>query len=276
MQLNKSTFYGAALVSMFFLANPAIATPIIDDQFDDGNLATNTAGPGTGWNVYSQGSATASEGGGHAHLNSVASPQIIQISSKDTFDFFNANGINAEWEITSSGAGATSGNRRYLSVVAEDFSSFDSRLNPDDTNAPGVYVRLTDGGDYQGGIEIESGSGGGRQLLESWSWSSIWDGSGALDVDLFLNDMGYSLDIAGNVGVYNSAGSWSSLTGAAATFTSVWGSRSAVIAAQNQALPTSSVLAIDRIAVSTGVPVPAPASLGLFALALFGLRFFRR
>ena len=128
-------------------SNAMGAAVIIDDNFDDDVIGTNTLGTGNGFDTITQSDdvnpSTVIESGGNAILSTgpTCTYCISGITSKDSFDFFTANGARASWELSGlSGYDALDDHRPYLVVLRDDYQTFDERLNPHDSDAPGVYV----------------------------------------------------------------------------------------------------------------------------------------
>jgi hypothetical protein len=230
---------------------------VVDDSFDDGDIATNSLGAGTGFTTFTQTDGLdpsfVTEVGGVAILGTGPSCDycISAIASKDSFGFF---GSRASWGI--SGTDFLGQSRNYLVVVGEDFASFDARLNPNDTDAPGVYIRLEDNEfpfgsapGFVGGLLVEDGTGAFDELA-TWNWSGIWDREGPLEVVLDLDEIGFELTVEGNLGQTNLSGVWANISSAVG-FTTVWNTRDAVVGTQNQGLGGLGSMAVDRITAST-------------------------
>jgi len=230
---------------------------VVDDSFDDGDIASNSLGAGTGFTTFTQDDGLdpsfVTEVGGVAILGTGPHCDfcISAIASKDSFDFF---GSRASWEI--SGTDFLGQSRNYLVVVGEDFATFDQRLNPGDTQAPGVYIRLEDNEfpfgsapGFVGGLLVEDGTGAFDELA-TWNWSGIWDREGPLEVVLGLDEIGFELTVEGNLGQTNLSGVWANISSAVG-FTTAWNTRDAVVGAQNQGLNGIGSMTVDRITAST-------------------------
>jgi hypothetical protein len=266
-------------------SNTMGAVVIIDDNFDDGNIGTNTLGTGNGFVAHVQSDgvnpSTVSESGGNAILSTGPSCSycISGITGSDTFDFFTGDGARVSWELSGlSDYRSGDDQRPYLVVLRDDYQAFDERLNPNDTNAPGVYIRLSDpefpagnAPGFLGGLIVEDGTGAYDELA-TWSWTGVWDGMSALDIVLDLDDIGFNILVNGNEGNTGASGLWSSIADASG-FTFSWAANSAIVGAQNQGLFGIGSTDLDRITVETSVSVsavPIPAVAWLFGTALIG------
>ena len=235
---------------------PAISFAAVDDSFDDGDIATNSLGAGTGFTTFTQvdgmDPSFVVEVGGVAILGTGPHCNfcISAIASKESIGFF---GSRATWTI--SGMAFEGQSRNYVVVVAEDFRTFNSfeLLNPHDTDAPGVYIRLEDGAfpgspgpGFVGGLLVEDGTGAFDELA-TWDWSGIWDREGPLEIILDVDEIGFELAVEGNLGQANFSGVWASISSAVG-FVSAWNTRDAVVGAQNQGLHGIGSMTVDRIA----------------------------
>lgn len=268
------------------IATPeAKASVIINDSFNDGNIGTNSLGIGSGFQKFTQtdgiNSSTVVEAGGAAVLGTGATCVycISDISSKDTFSFFSPAGVTRViWSLGGTTFSPNAKTRDYLTVVASNFQSYDSRLNPHDSNAPGLYLRLEDPEPFNGhvfgfmgGIVVEDGTGSSDELA-TWSWTGVWDRVGPLEIILDLSNTGFAITIDGNLGSTTASGNWSSIV-SATNFVSALHASSAVVGAQNQGLFGIGSTLIDSISVST---IPEPGTFALISLSLIGLGASRR
>jgi hypothetical protein len=240
-----------------------VTITIFDDRFDDGNVGTNGADVGTGFDTFVQtdgsNSSTLIESGGQAVLGTgpTCSFCISALTSKDSFDFFSKAGARIRWEIGGTTFPATDGTRNYLAVVRDDFVV--SNLNPHDTDALGIYIRLEDNEfpeaappGFRGGLIVEDGSGAFDELL-SWSWSGIWDRVGPLHVELDVGEGGYRITLVGNLGEATFFGDWWRIRNAG-NFVSEWSGQRAIAGAQNQGSVGLGSMTLDRVVVNAPVP----------------------
>ncbi len=268
-----------AVIAMSLAPLPAGALPpiVLDDGFDDGDVATNANGTGTGFASFTQLGASVGESAGVAILDTgtIFSAAISQIASVDTFDFFGETGATIRWELAGSSFGTNGENRRYLSVVREDCGGGPTcQRNPADIDAPAVFIRLADVDfeGFTGALIVEDGTGS-LDVLESWDWTDVWDGSSLLQVVLFIDDFGYLLRVTGNLGALLRSGGWGDLTEATG-FTGAWDAGSADVGVLNQGLLGFGTLEVDRIVVS--LPEPAAVLLQIVALGALGSIYLRR
>ncbi len=85
----------------------AAGTVIINDEFDDGNIKTNTKGPGDGWNknIYARASQSnfisCTEVGGAAVISIGTEHGSCRLQGKDSdeFKFWNDSGVTVTWVI---------------------------------------------------------------------------------------------------------------------------------------------------------------------------------
>ena len=129
MKLSKLIF--CFLSFALYGSNTMGAVVIIDDNFDDGNIGTNTLGTGSGFvaHVQSDGAnpSTVSESGSNAILSTGPSCVycISGITGSDTFNFFSADGARVSWELSGLSDYAPGDEQRpYLVVVRDDYQNF--------------------------------------------------------------------------------------------------------------------------------------------------------
>jgi hypothetical protein len=253
-----------------FIATGTPSATLIDDQFDDGDISTNTLGVGTGFEEFTQvdvgDPSTVTEAGGRVILDTGPDCEycISAIMSKDSFAFFSSEGARIRWSIPQTDFSGQS--RNYLGVVGDDFvaTNFNLNVNPEDTNTLGIYIRLEDHSfpagsipGFAGGLIVEDGTGAFDELA-TWTWSGIWDRAGPLTVILDVGDTGFTVSLNGNLGTASYSGQWDSITNATG-FTSGWTSYDAVVGVQNQGLIGLGYMALEEITVVTDNPPTADA-----------------
>ncbi len=85
---------------LLFAANKAVAQPLIDDKFDDGDVTTNTLGNGSGWNRRGFGGSILTESGGVLDLSLNNSANAGALLSKETFSANGAQTMYGEFTFT--------------------------------------------------------------------------------------------------------------------------------------------------------------------------------
>lgn len=185
-QLLSVAVLGGALVMSAASANGAA---LLDDQFDDGALGTNTTGVGTGFTLF-QGfgsGGTAVESGGTVNLLGNGTNVVTHIQSNDTFD---PTDLTLTWVITS----ATNSGFNGAGV---------GWVNPGDTPGGGVPAvelelradRLTfdllDGaGNFTRQVGVADGSVAANAAYD-------WDFSSPVVAEITLGATGWSLSVTG-------------------------------------------------------------------------------
>lgn len=261
-----------ALAVSIAAASGARAAVLIDDHFDDGVIGTNTLGVGTGFNLAFTGTgSTATESGSLLALNPTGG-NIMGISSKNTFNFFNPTGATVVWKVDH--YAFNSGSFRAFVGVGDTQNNIGGTWgSPFVTDEAYVWVQLRTldnplGAGLQGALLVDKPGqpAGTANVLASWNWNAF-DGTAPLTITMNLNQSGYNLGfsdgtaaVTGNWGGYFTAANWSAGARAIASFQA---------GAPGQ-------LALDRVQVSN---VPEPAGLALLivgGIALSDRRFTRR
>lgn len=288
----KRVLLFAAFVGML---SPAVlgVTIVVDDHFDDGDIATNTTGIGSGfnWATYSAGwtdppvSAYVTESGTTVSLiNEQLGWSRAAITSKDGADMgaassFQFNGVSfsrnaSAWDWGGGGSGEGT-DRLAIGVKGSDVAR-----DTDEGLWAGFYVQFESDSLFTG---INSGWNGistlfyvdgsaNKTSLATWSFDTLdwedWDNQGAwdftpvLDIVLDIDADGYALSIAGDTITLLSG----ALSGAFANDLTT-GYAFAFAQTEYPSMDTS----IDQIVI-TGIPEPAT----LVLLGLGGLLLRRK
>ena len=250
----------------------AQATIIINDNFSNDSLGTNTGAGAVGTGFVSVGQYAASESGGNAVIGTV-SPHIYStsvITSKDSFNpFLTGTTTSTTWAISSASI-SNSSYRTYVGLRAAS-NNGDHFL----ANAQGLYITIFQhSGDYLGPIShqgnlIASDHSGNWTILESWDWG-FGNSTGPLSITLDTTVDSYSLYFSQGV---------TSATGALNGTLSGMGVLPTAFEVGAHGQWAGNTLAIDSITVATVSAVPSPSvpSLLVMGLAVMGLgRRFRR
>jgi photosystem II stability/assembly factor-like uncharacterized protein len=170
---------------------------VINDEFDDGDLATNTTGTGSGF--ISRGQAGVTESGGFLNLNTSSdySYSTMVAQSNTAVNPFQATNTTATFKFGNIGY-ASSWQRFWVGYRLA--SATGNHFYPD-SGVQGLYVSIISntGSEnnytYKGNLVAHNGST--RTILASWNWSSLSAGSlNNLKVSLTTSATTYSLDFA--------------------------------------------------------------------------------
>ena len=147
--ISKNTLLAAVVGGVMVMGvSSASGASLLDDQFDDGALGTNTTGVGTGFTVF-QGlgsGGTAVESGGVVDLASNGTNIITHIQSNDTF---NPTDLTLTWVINSS-AGSTGFNGVGVGWIKPGETPFITLPGVElDLRADRLTFDLSDGGSGQ-------------------------------------------------------------------------------------------------------------------------------
>jgi len=103
--VSQATRFARQTFLLVWLTTCTIAnagTIIINDKFDDGNLATNSKGPGDGWNLGVNKIESALEENGTAFVSIGIEHGSCRLQGKeaDDFKFWNDSGVTVTWVIS--------------------------------------------------------------------------------------------------------------------------------------------------------------------------------
>lgn len=202
------------LAAMPHLACGAV---VIDDEFDDRNVATNDSGVGTGFftGTSAEGSTFVESGTLETVLAMIpngSGSTITGISSKDTFDFFNADGATLTWDVHH--YAASPGSYRAFVGVGDTQNNIAGTLgSPFLTNEAYVWVQLNTVdpafGGTQGALLVDKAGVPGEPnpptVLANWEWNSF-DGISPMTITMNLDETGYDIDFSD--GTTSVTGTW--------------------------------------------------------------------
>ena len=282
------------LIIVLILGSTVTADTIVDDHFDDGDVATNTTGIGTGWDTF--GSGAIHESGTELTFN-VDDTSRVNAATHESFDANDNVGVSANFVLTDLGKDPldTGTGRFYVGITADPvgFSI------PVETKVDGLWVvihsRYGEGDSFSVLESLSLGDGAlvyvdgsTATLLDSWSWdSSVFafdDGGYAnlrsdrygitmlasdLSFELQSNSAGYSLSI---ISTDNSVVLPGSISGTWAD-AGVTNDLDVAHAGVWSQATNNGLMVFDRVTVAT-VPEPTSVALALFGLA--GVAFWQR
>ena len=274
-----------------------IADVVIDDQFDDGNPATNTGGIGTftpSTIAADNGAVTEASGvvtvGGGVNGGSWAA-----IRSVESFDANSATDtVTGIFEVSDFGRSASADantTRLFVGFSQLGGNGGNALLESPGANKDGLWISLqsrenTNGVDNgQGGLHYKDDAT--ATTLASWTWDQslvVWDSASTFRSDRIATDLqdpltltltsdatGYSLGFAttgSGVLPGNVSGTWAAA--------GVANDLSTAFAAVNLQGDASGSLSLSSINVSTPSAVPEPGSLAVLGLGMLGLIAGRR
>ena len=302
MKIHKiDSLLACLMVSPFLLGSGSAAmTVIIDDSFDDGNIATNTNGTGSGFNsgVFSSG-ATPTEALGAVGIAQGAGggASRSQIASTDLFNVNDSLAVTTTFTVEDFGRNSSvNGNstRHFVGLVSSPQPGGNGIQNggPFETRIDGLWIGLQPreavGGlaadfDLNGQGILAYVDGNTITTLATWEWSQdlvTWDAASgfrsdriavdlmsSLELSLSSDDTGYSLSFSSGSGTTpgDISGTWVD-----AGVTNDLDSVRAAVYSQGD----SGDLNLSSILVTQGEAIPEPGSVMLCGLA--GLLAFRR
>jgi hypothetical protein len=276
---------GICLVLVFVcLGTSPVRAAVLDDHFDDGNLATNTTGTGTGFIPYVQATGSVTEVPSEALFTS-ASGSLLSLYSTDNLDLFTANGTKTTFQISSgSVAGgvpfdfpAGDNGRIWFGLVTSTTNTGNFALPISSTpDRHGLWVSLydvipsqatlgtnTNPNDYNGQIGWVAADGT-RTVLGQFTYNSYLlndPAHDAIDMHLTVSATSYGVSFSGpDSGVTLQTGAMSGNLPSAAS-----GLFKLAVGFQSGQQTASSSLGIDRIIVDV---VPEPTSLAMLWLGV--------
>ena len=190
--ISKNTLLAAVVGGVMVMGvSSASGASLLDDQFDDGVLGTNTTGVGTGFTVF-QGfgsGGTAVESGGVVDLASNGTNIITHIQSNDTF---NPTDLTLTWVINSS-AGSTGFNGVGVGWIKPGETPFITLPGVElDLRADRLTFDLSDGGSGQTRqVGLAIGSVADPNATYNWDFNST------IVAEITLSATGWALNVTG-------------------------------------------------------------------------------
>lgn len=267
--------------SALICASASAATVVVDDSFDDGDIATNTLGIGSGFNAVGSSGGSVTESGGSAQVIAgtpgykrayMTSKEGGTISTSTRYEF---KGVN--FSLINQGA-TSGGDGRYYFGVKGNSAASDMQGNPE----TGFWIQVeNDNFAATTGVSrlFYESNASARTNLATWTFDTLNfepGGSGnytpTVDFTLDLDATSYSLSFTGDTisnltgslsGTYASAGISNELTtGYTASF--MQGTNPAV------------AVSFDQIVITQAVPEPSSAALIFGGMSMLLVRRRRR
>ncbi len=239
------------IFSLFVWMCASAAQAQIVDNFDDGNLGTNTTGTGTGFSSIGQ--LSVSEGSGVVNMTG-SSYSTMVIESNDTVNPFQATSTTTHFRFGSI-AYAPAYQRFWLGYKDSAFSE-DHFFPEQPSRAQGLYVSVISNTGFENAYNytgnLVSQNGSIRTILASWTWSDVTQLSN-LTVSLTTTATTYSISFSGAVATptFNVGASSGALTGLGST-----SGKTFRVGVHNQSNGTSTAV-VDAI-IMGALPASAP------------------
>jgi len=251
--------HGALLVggAVFFAAHLGTAATLLDDPFNDGNLATNSA-TGGGFVLQTNGTGTdgsVSESSSQAQIVDGIGSNAAGIRSSNAFDCSNASlTYTATWEVANWAPGTSGLRRIFLTLQSNDSWLFDG--NAEESR---VVIEI-DAEDNDALFRYQNRSSGSNINYDrTLSLGSLVDDTDGFTATLVMDSNGYTVSTVGlnATNQLGFSGTWTSL---GTSFSAVLGTDGPMhIAAYTQDSGTTGTrLDIDQISLIAGTPVPQP------------------
>lgn len=244
-------------------ASTTASTIVIDDQFDDGALGTNTTGVGTGFGRVNNGPGAGAggavgESGGLATATATNPLANVGVVSSDTFDPGSVPGFSVTWEID---AVNVTGTFNRVELLVQGGTSFRNTpfwelqlVNNNSTTAPTDWEVRVDDGPSSDATVLTGDFGGGQ--LDGFTVTASFDADG------------YSITSTGLTNAINVVDqAWT----AAFDYDDFDATSNVAAMIQQFSQGPADSLVVDRITVTL---IPEPGSLAL--LSLGGLMLVRR
>jgi hypothetical protein len=172
---------------------------IVDDSFDNGALASNPNGVGSGFSTYLQGTAKAEEYDGDLILTGNANWDIASVYTKETLDFFNDDGAKLTFDITDCNKPDPTGSYRvYLGVSSTNECSFPPEAGDRIKGSGGAGLWLLGDGDQPFRWVFYYELNGRKNIAEGALAS--YKGGAPLTLTMNLNNKGWSFVTSGGQG----------------------------------------------------------------------------
>jgi len=251
--------HGALLVggAVFFAAHLGTAATLLDDPFNDGNLATNSA-TGGGFVLQTNGTGTdgsVSESSSQAQIVDGSGSNTAGIRSSNAFDCSNASlTYTATWDVANWAPGTSGLCRIFLTLQSNDSWLFDG--NAEESR---VVIEI-DAENNDALFRYQNRSSDSNINYDSTlSLGSLVDDTDGFTATLVMDSNGYTVSTVGlnATNQLGFSGTWTSLE---TSFSAVLGTDGPMhIAAYTQDSGTTGTrLDIDQISLIAGTPVPQP------------------
>jgi len=251
--------HGALLVggAVFFAAHLGTAATLLDDPFNDGNLATNSA-TGGGFVLQTNGTGTdgsVSESSSQAQIVDGSGSNTAGIRSSNAFDCSNASlTYTATWDVANWAPGTSGLCRIFLTLQSNDSWLFDG--NAEESR---VVIEI-DAENNDALFRYQNRSSDSNINYDSTlSLGSLVDDTDGFTATLVMDSNGYTVSTVGlnATNQLGFSGTWTSL---GTSFSAVLGTDGPMhIAAYTQDSGTTGTrLDIDQISLIAGTPVPQP------------------
>lgn len=270
--MNQLLWKCAVVVGMAVVSAEASAVTLLQDNFDDGDLSTNTGlgGIGTGFTQHSHAGAggTAVESGGTVNIKGNGASSVSSIQSDN---IFNPAGLTLIWGINSAVQSGFSG-------VGMGWTALGTQ--PGGPNSVALEVRtdrltfdLLAGGDFTRQINIPIGSAAANAVYQ-------WDFASPLVATMTLNANDWSLSVVGTNVSINQSGLYSAFGpggsqiagGTNVTLASILSNAGSDLATNAYAVSAAGDVVVDYVTI-TAVPEPSTLLLiGIASLAFIRLR----
>lgn len=264
----------AVVASAALIASSAHATTLLFDDFDDGNVGTNTSGTGTGFavgNTNGTGSVSESAANSRSEFRATGNTAVRAIVSNDTFD---PDGISVRWSFDSNDIAG----RRVYAFLTPDVAAdwvpvfLGGSLRTTDQ----IQVRMRDSNTFR----LVFGEDVGQESLYVDVSDAAINYSNPFDVLLDVDSTGYTLSVEQSASTVLGpfTGNWSDtpVSGISRNFADILDTNGElrVGAGLNGAFETNSRMrlgSIEVIATATSTGTPEPSALLLAVLGLVGL-----
>jgi hypothetical protein len=181
------------------------ASAVVDDSFDNGDLATNPNGIGSGLTSYLQGTAKAEEYDGDLILTGNANWDIASAYTKETIDFFTDDGAQLTFDITDCNKPDPTGSYRvYLGLSSTNECSFPPEAGDRIQGSGSCGLWLMGDGDapFRWVFYYEQS---GRKEIANGTLAT-YKGGAPLTITMTVNNSGWSFTASDNEG--SSSGTW--------------------------------------------------------------------
>ncbi len=271
---------------------------LIDDSFDDGNIATNTNGAGSGFNsgVFATGATPTEASGAVGIAQGTGGSSRSQIASTDTFNANDSLAVTTTFTVEDFGRNLSVDNnstRHFVGLVSTAQTGSNGIRNggPFETRIDGLWIGLQPReatGGLPGTLDLDGQgilayvNGGTITTLATWEWNQdlvTWDTVSTFRSDRIAVDLTSSLELSLSSDATGYSLSFSSASGTApGDISGTWATAGVtndldLVHAAVYSQGNSGDLNLSSILV-TQDSIPEPGSVMLCGLA--GLLAFRR